>query len=844
MAELLSMKNAENCIDASLLRKINKVSKDDKILTQDIKLGIKESIIKHLQFDLAREQMSATNKDWLIATCLMARDRIMAKFIRSRKVHYLRNAKRVYYMSLEYLPGRFLKNNLTNLGILDETKKALEAFGQNFEKIAEEELDMGLGNGGLGRLASCFQDSLATLNYSALAYGIHYELGLFRQKIVDGKQIEKPDNWTMYGNPWQICRPEYVQKIKLYGNVEHEYDGSGNLKPKWKNYYTIQGVPWDIPIVGYKSDTINLMRLWEAKSAEEFDLRIFNEGKFYEAIEKQTKDETISKVLYPNDSTEDGKFLRLMQQYFFVSCSIQDILRRFRTKDSTLSKLPEKISIQLNDTHPIIAIAELLRILLDEENMPWDDAWSICQNSFSYTNHTLLPEALEEWPVSIMEKLLPRHYQLICEVNRRFLEGDVERKWPGDDSKKRELSIIHECGNAKVVRMAYLAAVCCKHINGVASMHSELVKNLLFPLFNEIYPEKFTNVTNGVTPRLWIRCCNPELSKLLDRAIGQEWTSDLSKLKELENLADDKAFQEKFLEVKRNNKIRLGQRISQLCRVDVDINSMFDVQIKRLHEYKRQHLNLLHILYLYRRAITGEDITPRTFIFGAKAAPGYYMAKQIIYGINVVANEINNNDKNSKIRVIFLPNYNVSLACEIIPAADLSEQISTAGKEASGTGNMKLAMNGACTICTLDGANVEIKEEVGDENIFVFGKTEAELKAMKCNGYNPHDYYNNDEELKSILDWMGSNYFQTKTGETPLRVIRDNLLDGGDPFFVLADFKDYVRVQNEVSAAFTDKSGWAKKAILNIARSGKFSSDRAINEYATKIWNIDPISIK
>ena len=493
MAELLSMKNAENCIDASLLRKINKVSKDDKILTQDIKLGIKESIIKHLQFDLAREQMSATNKDWLIATCLMARDRIMAKFIRSRKVHYLRNAKRVYYMSLEYLPGRFLKNNLTNLGILDETKKALEAFGQNFEKIAEEELDMGLGNGGLGRLASCFQDSLATLNYSALAYGIHYELGLFRQKIVDGKQIEKPDNWTMYGNPWQICRPEYVQKIKLYGNVEHEYDGSGNLKPKWKNYYTIQGVPWDIPIVGYKSDTINLMRLWEAKSAEEFDLRIFNEGKFYEAIEKQTKDETISKVLYPNDSTEDGKFLRLMQQYFFVSCSIQDILRRFRTKDSTLSKLPEKISIQLNDTHPIIAIAELLRILLDEENMPWDDAWSICQNSFSYTNHTLLPEALEEWPVSIMEKLLPRHYQLICEINRRFLEGDVERKWPGDDSKKRELSIIHECGNAKVVRMAYLAAVCCKHINGVASMHSELVKNLLFPLFNEIYPCNLTS---------------------------------------------------------------------------------------------------------------------------------------------------------------------------------------------------------------------------------------------------------------------------------------------------------------------------------------------------------------
>ncbi|MDR1890883.1 MAG: glycogen/starch/alpha-glucan phosphorylase [Puniceicoccales bacterium] len=817
---------------------------DEKIQTQDFKLSIKESIIKHLQFDLARDQVSATLRDWWVAVCLMAKEMIMSQFIRTQKSHHENNVRRVYYMSLEYLPGRLLKNNLISLGILDDTKKALEVLGQNLDDIVNVEPDMGLGNGGLGRLASCFQDSLATLNYPAVAYGIHYELGLFRQELVDGKQVEKPDNWLMSGTPWEVCRPENTQNIKLYGKIEYGYDGNGNLKPVWQDYETIQGVPWDIAVIGYKSNTVNFMRLWEARSASEFDLKMFNEGKFFEAMDKQVKNETVSKVLYPDDSTEGGKILRLTQQYFFVSCSMQDIIRRFKNGNKNFDSFAKKVAIQLNDTHPIIAIVELLRILLDEENFSWEKAWNICKQTFSYTNHTLLPEALEEWSVGMFEYLLPRHYQLICEINRRFLTEEVEKKWPGDDSKKNALSIISGEGN-KVVRMAYLAVVCCKYINGVAAMHSELVKNLLFPLFNQIYPEKFTNVTNGVTPRLWIRCCNPNLSKLLDRAIGQKWTEDSEQLRNLENFASDPAFQEKFLEIKTANKLNLTKKISKLCGIEVDPNSLFDVQIKRLHEYKRQHLNLLHILHLYKRVIRGDkNVVPRTFIFGAKAAPGYYMAKQIIHGINIVAKEINNNPNNDKIRVVFLPNYNVSLACDIIPAADLSEQISTAGKEASGTGNMKLAMNGACTICTLDGANVEIKEEVGDDNIFVFGHTEAELKKLRMTGYFPHNYYHKDEELRSILDWMSSSFFVTECGEAPLRNIRNSLLDGGDPFFVLADFEDYVRTQKKVDEAYQDKQKWAQKAILNIARSGKFSSDRSIKDYATNIWDLKPINVE
>ncbi|MDR1432782.1 MAG: glycogen/starch/alpha-glucan phosphorylase [Puniceicoccales bacterium] len=829
---------------ASIRKKDGAESADGKVQPQGRKLRIKESIIKHLQFDLARNQGTATLRDWWVATCLMAREMIMAQFIRTQRTHHGSNVRKVYYISLEYLPGRLLKNNLINFGILGDTKKALEILGQNFDDIENVEPDMGLGNGGLGRLASCFQDSLATLNYPAVAYGIHYELGLFRQKFVDGKQVETPDSWLLPGTPWQVCRPENTQNVKLYGSVEFCYDNSGRLTPLWKNCEIMQGVPWDISITGYKSPTVNFMRLWEARSAAEFDLKMFNDGKFFEAMDKQTRNETISKVLYPNDSTEGGKILRLTQQYFFVSCSIQDIIRRFKNANKSFDAFPEKVAIQLNDTHPTIAVVELLRILLDEELFSWERAWDICKRTFSYTNHTLLPEALEEWPAGLFEYLLPRHYQLICEINRRFLCGEVEKKWPGDDSKKRALSIISGDGT-KVVRMAHLAVACCEHVNGVAAMHSDLVKKLLFPLFNELYPQKFTNVTNGVTPRMWLRCCNPNLSKLLDRAIGQKWTSDLGKLRDLEKFSDDPIFQQKFLEIKRLNKVNLAKKIASLCGIEVNVDSLFDVQIKRLHEYKRQHLNLLHILTLYRRVVGGDEtVVPRTFIFGAKAAPGYYMAKQIIHAINVVADKVNANSMNDKIRIAFLPNYNVSLACDIIPAADLSEQISTAGKEASGTGNMKLAMNGACTICTLDGANVEIKEEVGDENIFVFGHTEGEIKAMRERGYNPYDYYNRSEDLHYILDWMASSNFVSASGEAPLRNIRNNLLDGGDPFFALADFESYVHTQRIIDETFQNRPQWAKKAILNVTRSGKFSSDRAIRDYATNIWNLSPVAIK
>lgn len=827
----------------TLKKKSDNTVSGNKVQSKAFKDGVKENIMKHLQFSLAREQISATKRDWWIATCLMARDKILSQYIRTQKTHHMTNCRRMYYMSMEYLPGRMLRNNLINLGIMEDTCKALEELGQNFDEIEEMEPDMGLGNGGLGRLASCFQDSLATLDYAAVAYGMHYELGLFRQEICDGKQVERPDSWLLSGTPWQICRSENTQNIKLYGNIENQYDSQGNLCPVWKNYQTIQGVPWDIYIVGYHSNTVNFMRLWEARSAYEFDLNSFNEGRFYEAMNNQVQTETISKVLYPNDATEDGKILRLTQQYFFVSCSLQDIIRRHKDIKNPIETLPEKVTIQLNDTHPTIAVVELLRLLLDEEKMNWDSAWNICQQTFGYTNHTLLPEALEEWPISIFEKLLPRHYQLICEINRRFLDEVVEKKWPNNPQKKEELSILH---NGRV-RMAYLAVIGSKKINGVAQMHSDLVKHLLFPSFYELYPERFTNVTNGVTPRMWIRCCNPDLSKLLDRSIGQNWTSDLQQLKQLEAFADDPNFQKKFLDIKHNNKIRLAKHIEKLCSIEINPNSLFDVQIKRLHEYKRQHLNLLHILYLYRKVIRNDSdtkIVPRTFIFGAKAAPGYRMAKTIIHGINVAAKEINNNPLNTKIRVAFLPNYNVSLANIIIPAADVSEQISTAGKEASGTGNMKFQMNGACTICTLDGANVEIKKEVGDENIFVFGKTEAEITQLKNSGYNPYDIYNNHAELKSLLDWMTSDYFKTPQDEYPLRDIVNSLLGGGDPFFVLADFEDYVAKQERIAELFKDKKAWAKTAILNVARSGKFSSDRAIQDYATHIWNISPVDIK
>ncbi|MDR3273756.1 MAG: glycogen/starch/alpha-glucan family phosphorylase, partial [Puniceicoccales bacterium] len=712
-------------------------NKSEKYLGRQVTANdLKSAIVRHLQCSLARDQGSAVLHDWGVATALALRDRVLEELIRTQKVHHENDVRRMYYMSLEYLPGTMLRSTAQALGILDDVELALKSLGQDFDSITTIEPDMGLGNGGLGRLASCFQDSLATLDYPAVAYGIHYEFGLFRQEIVDGKQVERPDNWIIFGNPWQICRPENIQNVQLYGRVENRYDGCGHWHPCWIDGKIVQGVPWDIPIAGYGANTVNFMRLWEARTASEFELDVFNRGEYLDAIQKQSESEAISKILYPDDSTTQGKELRLMQQYFFVSCSIKDILRRYTKKNPSFDKFAEKIAIQLNDTHPTIAIVELMRLLVDEYKSSWDDAWKICQNVFGYTNHTLLPEALEEWSVDLFAKMLPRHYQLICEINRRFLKDEVEEKWPNDDSKKDALSIIH---NGKI-RMSYLAVVGSHSVNGVAAMHSDLLKNSLFPLFNELYPGKFKNVTNGVTPRQWLRSCNPGLSKLIDRTIGTEWTKDLSKLRKLETVAECPIFQKKFREIKLENKVRLAHTIFSTCGIQINPHSLFDIQAKRLHEYKRQHLNLLHILHLYRKVLNNpldSTIMPRTFIFAAKAAPGYYLAKRIIHSINIVAKEINNSPAaRDLIKVVFLPNYSVSLASEIIPAADLSEQISTAGKEASGTGNMKFALNGACTIGTLDGANVEIREEVSDDNIFIFGRTEGELRAIK--NYSPY----------------------------------------------------------------------------------------------------------
>jgi starch phosphorylase len=795
---------------------------------------------------LAREALSATQHDWWFATCHAIRDKILHRYIKTQRVHHKPGIRHLYYLSLEYLPGRLLKNNLYNSGIFEEIRIALGELGQNLDAIFDEGQDLGLGNGGLGRLASCFLDSLATLNYPAIGYGIHYEFGLFRQEIFNGKQVERPDNWMIAGgSPWQIARPENAQRIKLYGSVSNHYNEQGDWVPVWEKTKDILGIPWDIPIVGYGAETVNFLRLWEARSTEEFALEDFNRGDYIQAVYDKVDTETISKILYPNDSTEQGKELRLVQQYFFVACSIKDIMRRYKNLNADWSNFTKTVTIQLNDTHPTVAVVELMRIFIDEEHMQWESAWHMCRAIFGYTNHTLLPEALETWAVALFQKVLPRHYQIIDEINRRFLEGEVDKKWPNDDSKKRELSIITE-GDHPVIRMAHLAVVGSHSVNGVAQMHSELLKSQLFPSFNELYPKLFNNKTNGITPRRWLKLCNPKLSKLIDSKIGTSWITDLAQLKRLVKFANDRDFQEQFMAIKRENKVLLAEFVHRTMGIEINPDALFDVQIKRLHEYKRQHLNLLHILTLFRRVAknpSDDSIPPRVFIFSAKAAPGYQMAKKIIHAINLAANFINQHGEiRDKIKIVFIPNYCVTVAEKIIPAADLSEQISTAGKEASGTGNMKLALNGACTIGTLDGANVEILEEVGQENIFIFGHTEQEITALKNQGYYPQSYYEGDEELKAVLDWMCSDFFKTSDGENPMREIAENLIHR-DPFFVLADYREYCKTQDRINDAYGNRSAWAKMAILNTSLMGKFSSDRTIGEYAKDIWSLNSTNV-
>jgi len=803
--------------------------------------GLKALIQNHLKFSQSRDSSTATKRDWWLATSKAVQTVMVERMLATQAVYHNQNVKRVYYLSLEFLMGRLFSNSLYSAGVFDDMIHALEELGLDYEELRKEEYDMGLGNGGLGRLAACFLDSLATLDLPAVGYGIHYQYGLFKQEFRNGYQVELPDAWMQYGTPWEIVRYEHSSEIQVYGHVENVFDDRGNYVPCWTGWKKLLGIPYDIPIPGYGTTTVNYLRLWESRAAEDFDFEAFNRGGYDEAVSAKNKSETISKVLYPNDKTESGKELRLLQQYFFVACSLKDIIRRFRKTNQDWADFPEKVAIQLNDTHPAIAVVELQRLLHDEYAMTWHEAWAIVTKVFAYTNHTLLPEALEKWSVGLFQKVIPRHLQIIFEINKHFMD-EVEAKWPGDVHKKQTLSLIEE-GPVQMIRMAHLSVVGGHSVNGVAALHTQLLKSNLFPEFDQLYPGKFNNKTNGITPRRWLLACNPRLSGLITSKIGHGWERDLDALRGLEPFAEDPAFQADFMAIKLQNKIDLARIIKDTCNIVVNPAALFDVQIKRLHEYKRQHLNLLHILALYRRLLQnpGLDIIPRVFIFAAKAAPGYDLAKCIIKAINAVGKLINADQRiEDKLKVVFLPNYRVSLAQRIVPAADLSEQISTAGKEASGTGNMKLALNGALTIGTLDGANVEILEEVGPDNIFIFGMTVDEVAALWKRGYDPAEFLNKDEELKAVVDWVGSNYFTTDEPPGVLNLLSDNLTYS-DPFLCLPDFASYSEAQKKVDAAFRDKARWAKMAILNTARMGKFSSDRTISEYAREIWHLDPV---
>lgn len=805
--------------------------------------GLKALIENQLKFSLARDPNTASKRDWWLATSKAVQCIVIERLMATQTKHRSENTKRLYYLSLEFLMGRLYINSFYSAGVYQNMEAAIRELGLDINELRAEEYDMGLGNGGLGRLAACFLDSLATLDLPAIGYGIHYQYGLFKQEFRNGYQVELPDDWMKYGTPWEIVRPEHTTEIELYGQVENVFDDLGNYVPRWNDTKKLMGIPYDIPVPGYGTETVNFLRLWSSKAAEDFDFEAFNRGGYDEAVREKNVSETVSKVLYPNDKTESGKELRLIQQYFFVACSLKDIIRRFRKNNEDWNDFPSKVAIQLNDTHPAIAVVELQRLLHDVYGMPWKKAWDIVTRTFAYTNHTLLPEALEKWSVGLFQKVLPRHLQIIFEINKFFLQ-EVEAVWPGDVEKVRKLSLIEE-GYPQMVRMANLSVVGSHSVNGVAALHTQLLKRDLFPEFDALYPGKFNNKTNGITPRRWLLACNPRLSELISSKIGRGWERNLDELRGLEAYAKDPDFQSRFMEVKHANKVDLARIIRRDCGVEVDPSALFDVQIKRLHEYKRQHLNLLHILALYRRLLQDPslDIAPRVFIFGAKAAPGYDLAKNIIKAINAVGAKINSDERiNGKIKVVFLPNYRVSLAQRIVPAADLSEQISTAGKEASGTGNMKLALNGALTIGTLDGANVEIREEVGDENIFICGMTVEEVEALWKKGYKPGEYLAADEELRAVVDWVGSNYFTPDEPHGVFNMLRDNLVHS-DTFLCLPDFRSYSDAQQRVDAAFRDKSRWAEMAILNTARMGKFSSDRTIAEYAREIWQLDPLKV-
>ncbi|MFA6063781.1 MAG: glycogen/starch/alpha-glucan phosphorylase [Gallionella sp.] len=800
-----------------------------------------QSLTDHLIYTEGKSAKTATRHDWYEAAAYTVRDQLIEKQLKTDEASAGQDPKRLYYLSLEFLIGRTLSNAALNLGVASPLRAGLKALGQDLEEVEETEIDAALGNGGLGRLAACFLDSMATLDVPGQGYGIRYEYGMFNQHIENGQQVESPDNWLRFGNPWEFQRPERLYPVKFFGHVVHFPDGHGNTEHHWVDGETVMAMAYDVPIPGYNTDTVNNLRLWAAKATREFNLESFNAGDYISAVQDKNVSESLSKVLYPNDSSAVGKELRLKQEYFFVSASIQDILHHFLAEHSDWDQLPEKVAIQLNDTHPAIAVSELMYQLVDVYKLKWDQAWELVTKVFAYTNHTLMPEALETWAVSKFERVLPRHLEIIYEINHRFI-AQVNHLFPGDTELLKRVSIIDE-NNGRRVRMAHLAVVGSHTVNGVAAIHSELLKTTLFADFHRIFPGKFINVTNGITPRRWLNQCNPELTELISSRIGSGFVRDLSQLKQLVNHADDAEFQKRFREVKHANKVRLANYIERKVGIKIDTDSMFDVQIKRIHEYKRQLLNVLHVITLYNRIRSGNlhNVTPRTVIFGGKAAPGYKMAKLIIRLINDVASIVNNDPAvHGLLKVVFLPSYDVSSAEKLFPASDLSEQISTAGTEASGTGNMKMALNGALTIGTLDGANVEILEEVGDNNIFIFGLTTPQVAEMRVRGYSPWDYYHGNDELKQCLDMIGNGFFSVEEADR-YSPIFNNLTHHGDHYLLLADYASYIATQDRVSQLYQEKDEWTRRAILNVANMGKFSSDRTILEYAEKVWNVKAV---
>ncbi|MCF7953281.1 MAG: glycogen/starch/alpha-glucan phosphorylase [Spirochaetales bacterium] len=804
--------------------------------------SIKWDFAEHLKYTLSCDRFSTSEKDRFVALAYSVRDRIIHQWIHTQQTHHDKNVKRGYYLSLEFLMGRAMSNNIINLGLEKEFKEALSELGYSYEEISEQEVDAGLGNGGLGRLAACFLDSMASLDLPAYGYGIRYNYGIFRQRIENGYQREEPDDWLRYGNPWEIERNDVMYPVHFGGRVETIMN-RGRRTYKWVDTQVVNGIAYDTPIVGYGGKTVNTLRLWSARASEGFNFQDFNEGDYVEAVKSEVNAENLSQVLYPNDNLYLGKELRLRQQYFFVACSLADIFRRFKKCDAGWNKFTDCVAIQLNDTHPSLAVPELMRILVDEEEVSWETAWDIAVKTFGYTNHTLMPEALEKWPVSMLEANLPRHLQIIYEINHRFLQKAVTF-FPGEMSKIQNISIIEE-GDPKQVRMANLSIIGSKSTNGVAALHTELLKTRMFPEFSMMFPERFNNKTNGITQRRWLLNANPPLAKLLNTSIGDGWITDFQQIRKVLPLQNDASFQESIQDVKYQAKITASNYLMKEFGWSIDPNSIFDVQVKRIHEYKRQMLNALHIIMLYNRIKDGleKDFQPMTFLFGGKAAPGYVAAKLIIKFINNISSVINNDDAvNDKLRVYFMPNYRVSMAETIIPATNISEQISLAGTEASGTGNMKFMCNGALTIGTLDGANIEIAEEAGKDNVFIFGNTASEVSELRKD-YDPYSYCLANDEMRRAVDMILSGYFSL-TEPGIFEPLRKALFDDGDRYMHFADLESYADVHTQARKLYADQKEWTRKSIINIGSSGKFSSDRTINQYAKEVWGIRPLPIE